>query len=196
MQPIHTEAEQMDEQTEALAAAAPVVDVADVIEIRDPEVDVEAIMEQIRERIAVRRAQGAYREDVDALAAEIFRPAARSDTGRAGGLDTTLSELNERWMIREVPFRSRAPVVGPLIAGFRNAWNWVSTKWYVRAILQQIVSFNALVVRALSEANLEHQTLATEVRQLRALCEQQQTKIDELERAVERLQHQGSRPRP
>jgi len=40
-------------------------------------------------------------------------------------------------------------VVGPLIARLRAAWNSVSTKWYVRSLLQQQNEFNELTVNQL-----------------------------------------------
>jgi hypothetical protein len=42
-------------------------------------------------------------------------------------------------------------VIGGLIARFREMWNNVSTKWYVRPLLQQQNEFNHLVVRTIRE---------------------------------------------
>jgi hypothetical protein len=52
--------------------------------------------------------------------------------------------LLEKWEVREQPFVSRLPVIGRLIALFRESWNRVSTKWYVRPLLQQQNEFNYL----------------------------------------------------
>lgn len=53
--------------------------------------------------------------------------------------------------VQERPFASNAPVVGRLIAWFRTVWNSVSTKWYVRPLLQQQNEFNRLVVQGIEE---------------------------------------------
>jgi len=60
-------------------------------------------------------------------------------------------QLNEQRTITEPTFQSDAPLVGPLIAAFRQQWNDVSTKWYVRLIMEQQQAFNALVARLLAE---------------------------------------------
>jgi hypothetical protein len=43
----------------------------------------------------------------------------------------------EWWQIEEKPFRSDKPVVGPLIVRLRALWNSISTKWYVRPLIEQ-----------------------------------------------------------
>jgi hypothetical protein len=147
---------------------------AEIIEIRDPEVDVDALMAQVRENVARRRAEGAYSEDLDAIA-DAVRAASLAEhefsSGVAGdgrAIAATLAELNAHWMVREVPFTSYVPVFGPVIVAVRNAWNWVSTKWYVRPIIQQQVGFNALVVRALTESVASQKELTEKVSQLQA----------------------------
>ena len=57
--------------------------------------------------------------------------------------------LREKALVRERPFISNAPVVGRLVARFREAWNNVSTTWYVRPLLQQQNEFNEVVVQQL-----------------------------------------------
>jgi O-antigen chain-terminating methyltransferase len=147
---------------------------AEIIEIRDPEVDVDALMAKVRENVARRRAEGAYSEDLDAIADEVRaaslaerQPMAGAE-GEGGSVAATLAELNAHWMIREVPFASNLPILGPVIVAVRNAWNWMSTKWYVRPIIQQQVGFNALVVRAFNESQADQASLVEKVRQLEA----------------------------
>jgi hypothetical protein len=69
-----------------------------------------------------------------------------------------LSRLRLKQRLQEQPFVSHAPVVGPLIARLRAAWNSVSTKWYVRSLLQQQNEFNELAVNQLviQDAYLQH----------------------------------------
>jgi hypothetical protein len=54
--------------------------------------------------------------------------------------------LRELARLEERPFRSRVPLVGPLIAAFRAAWNNVSTRWYVRPMADQQTLFNLSAV--------------------------------------------------
>jgi len=54
--------------------------------------------------------------------------------------------LQSRQTLREHPFHSNVPLLGPLIAWFRECWNSVSTRWYVRALIEQQNAFNAAVV--------------------------------------------------
>ena len=168
-------------------------DVVNIIEIRDPEVDVEAIMAQIRANVARRRAEGAYQEDLDAIADEVLAEVMASQPSTSlppseSGLAATLAEMSTRWVVREVPFTSRVPVFGPLIVAARNLWNWMSTKWYVQPILQQLMGFNALIVRAFHEMDVERQAMAEEVCQLKSICEQQQREIELLIEEIKRLQ--------
>jgi hypothetical protein len=57
-----------------------------------------------------------------------------------------MAELELRQTIREQPFQSNVPVVGPLISWFRAAWNSIATRWYVSSLLQQQNEFNMLLV--------------------------------------------------
>lgn len=41
------------------------------------------------------------------------------------------------WRIQERPFASKVPIVGALIVRFRELWNSVATKWYVRPLIEQ-----------------------------------------------------------
>ena len=60
-----------------------------------------------------------------------------------------LEMLSEDQTLQEQPFTSRVPVFGPLIVAFRDLWNSVATKWYVRPIAQQQSLFNAQLVNYL-----------------------------------------------
>lgn len=162
-------------------------DVADVIEIRDPQVDVDALMAKVRDNVARRRAEGAYSEDLDAIADQVHADLIATQVSGSGvggdvrDVTVTLAELNAHWMVREVPFTSSVPVFGSAIVAVRNAWNWMSTKWYVRPILHQLVGFNALVVRALNESVAAQQALTEELHR-------QQAEIVLLREEIERLQ--------
>lgn len=84
--------------------------------------------------------------------------------------DHDIERLQAKGALQEPVFRSRLPLIGPLIAWFRATWNSVSTKWYVRPLIAQQNEFNALVVG-----------------QIKSIAEQlnsQETRLDEIERRV------------
>jgi len=101
---------------------------------------------QIVEKLQMLR-EAAWRPDDSSPAAE---PGDQSTTEPAGP-PRVLDQLKAKWRVQEWPFVSHIRVVGPLIARFREAWNSVSTKWYVRPLLQQQNEFNWLVVQRLQE---------------------------------------------
>ena len=177
------------------AGTQPDLELEQIIEIRDPEIDVERVMDRIRENVARRRAEGAYQEDLDAIASSVFAevvPETVDDDRASGVLALTLSELESHWMIREQPFVSRVPVVGPLIVAVRNLWNWMSTKWYVQPLLQQQVGFNALTVRAFRELSVDNQLLSERVQRLEEQVQKLREEYDLLSVANAQLQGSGS----
>jgi len=50
------------------------------------------------------------------------------------------------WRVQERPFTSKIPVIGPAIARFRELWNSVATKWYVRPLIEQQNEINRQLV--------------------------------------------------
>lgn len=56
-------------------------------------------------------------------------------------------EAEHWWEVQERPFVSSVPFVGPLIAGIRTLWNSISTKWFVRGILQQQNQVNHILAK-------------------------------------------------
>jgi len=63
-----------------------------------------------------------------------------------GSGNDLITRMEQAWQVTERPFVSRFPVLGPLIAWFRERWNRVSTRWYVLALLEQQNHFNRLLV--------------------------------------------------
>ncbi len=87
-------------------------------------------------------------------------------------LQEHLAELDSLYVIHEQPFTSSLPVVGPLIAWFRERWNRISTKWYVRPLLEQQIRFNAALVTVLQDLYQFHRTSSLDlVRRMDALFE-------------------------
>lgn len=80
--------------------------------------------------------------------------------------ETLLQQLGENAPLREHRFRSRIPVLGPLIAGFRSLWLSVAARGYILPVLHQQSHFNAQVVHALQHLNVnadqERRLLAAE----------------------------------
>jgi len=72
----------------------------------------------------------------------------------------SFEELKRRSVLRESPFYSAQPVFGPLIARFRQAWNSISTKWYVRPLIQQQSEFNQLIAQHLWQMSEQLNVLA------------------------------------
>jgi hypothetical protein len=58
--------------------------------------------------------------------------------------------LRAEGMLVELSFHSSVPLLGPLIAWFREQWNSISTKWYVRSLIHQQNRFNASLVDQLA----------------------------------------------
>ncbi len=68
---------------------------------------------------------------------------------QAAQADEAMTSLHEQWRIEPQPFQSEAPVVGPGIAAFREAWISLATRWYVEPLITQQRAFNAAVTQAL-----------------------------------------------
>lgn len=84
-----------------------------------------------------------------------------------------LCVMDDLVQITPQPFRSSVPLVGRWIAGFRQAWNWVSTQWYVQPMVEQQSDFNRAALAALQSQNRSAQAmaehLASQARQLARL---------------------------
>lgn len=119
-------------------------------------------------------------------------------------LSKPYEQLTEAQRITEPTFESDAPLVGPLVAAFRETWNEVSTKWYVRLIMQQQTAYNHLVTALLQEQNnrqdLQGEGMArmaemmaqmqyeqtNTLKQVQAQMAQMQAQLDALEKAMKK----------
>lgn len=61
-------------------------------------------------------------------------------------LHDRLESMENTRLLKEQPFVSSTPVLGPLIVGLRTIWNSISTKWYVLPIMQWQNKFNMNIV--------------------------------------------------
>jgi hypothetical protein len=66
-------------------------------------------------------------------------------------LTSAHNRLAEKSQVVERPFTSNVPLAGPFIARFREAWNSVSTRWYVRPLLAQQNAYNQMVAEQVRE---------------------------------------------
>ncbi len=86
-----------------------------------------------------------------------------------------LGELEKGQMLREQPFTSHVPAFGRLIEGFRELWNSMAAKWYVRPIAQQQSVFNSQLVSYLQSVERRLQShswnVAANIGELTALAE-------------------------
>ncbi|MCP4421017.1 MAG: glycosyltransferase family 2 protein [Chloroflexi bacterium] len=60
--------------------------------------------------------------------------------------ETAVVPPTSTWQLQEQPFASHTPIIGPLIARFREMWNSVAAKWYVRPLIAQQNQINKQVV--------------------------------------------------
>ena len=72
-----------------------------------------------------------------------------------------LDQLQAKTQVQEQPFTSDVPILGPLITRFRQAWNNISTTWYVRPLLQQQNEFNHLMVQYIRSLELLNEEIDT-----------------------------------
>lgn len=59
--------------------------------------------------------------------------------------------LMEKAHVMERPFISETAVIGGLIVRFRQLWNNMAAKWYIRPLLQQQNEFNQLIAHSVYE---------------------------------------------
>lgn len=106
-----------------------------------------------------------------------------SDPDKTMGSEYTGDDLEAAAELKEWVFTSRAPVIGRFIAGFREAWNSVSAKWSIRALIHQQSDFNRRLLTRVS--SLEYNCIQND-RAVVGLCR----RVVEATYAVLRLQEQ------
>ncbi|NIR25415.1 MAG: hypothetical protein GWO10_01480, partial [candidate division Zixibacteria bacterium] len=105
------------------------------------------------------------------------------------GAEPHWTGLQTHWQIEERPFQSHVPVVGPGIAAFRQAWNNVSTRWYVLPMIQQQNVFNwatlNLITTIARDMSLVTDQSTREINSLALKVVHLEQKIDTLQRLLE-----------
>ena len=80
--------------------------------------------------------------------------------------------LREAGMVVERPFTSNVPLLGPLVARFRTAWNNVAARWYVSHLTRQQNEFNQQIAQHLhSNAQFMHDLAAQQQAQNAEMAE-------------------------
>lgn len=100
------------------------------------------------------------------------------------------------WQVQERPFTSRVPIVGPLVARFREMWNSVSAKWYVRPMLEQQNEINRIAQERLAALQeillcLDRETVDARRLQAEAMLGLQ-AEADRLRERISRLERELS----
>ncbi len=95
--------------------------------------------------------------------------------------------LAAQWEVKEQPFHSNAPVLGSGIAAFREAWNNISTRWYVLPMLQQQVMFNRSVVDSQAESAFTQIAILHIMKQVLGSIEDQRRDVAQSVRDIDRL---------
>ncbi len=131
---------------------------------QDKRIEVARALEELRAQVIERRLSPGQVNSAEA------------DGSAVRAQERDADPLAGMWQIKEKPFTSDKPVVGPLIVRLRELWNWMSTKWYVRALLEQQNRFNYRILQRLTElethvldfdADRENTALTRDVAELR-----------------------------
>ena len=142
-------------------------------EIKDEEIDVQKIMQRIRDNIKKRRQQDGYSEVQSLLQEPAFQQhmsAIQSDE-----LRKNLHEVNVGIQVQvRRPILSYRPLVGRLLVRIRRILQQ-EIRFALDPIVDRQESFNAVVVRCLN-----------------AVVEQTETKLAELEKRIEEVQSRGA----
>jgi len=159
-------------------------DLSKIIEIRDPEIDAEAIMRQIRENIRQRRAQAEGQGlDYEAFVEGLYtsQVTARFDHSLYYDL-RRMSVGYDKVGVGLSLTESRIPLIAPLVQRFRKALHHLVI-YYVNILAGQQARFNEYVVRALTGLvkELEEGPTPTEVEALRQEIAQLQARLEQLE---------------
>jgi len=89
--------------------------------------------------------------------------------------------LNETRTVQPGTPRSQIPLVGPILAGVRRAWNQVFSRWLVEPLVDNVNTFNETVARAFDKLAVVLVDVATQV----TTVEEQVTAIQEQVAAVQ-----------
>lgn len=105
------------------------------------------------------------------------------------------NSLVQKSQIKTAPLQSNTPVIGPLIAKFRNMWGSVAAKWLIAQMVGQQNEFNQLVITHLEtsreqliEQDHDLVTLTRQVAEMNITMRQLQQQVQELEAQLAQLE--------
>lgn len=146
----------------------------DLTPVADPEVDLDALLAEVRAAAAEKRRSGVYTEEfLESLAEPLD---VTPDPAFAGG--PRWEELETTAEIRPwAPLVSTRPLVGPLIVLLKRLVRR-SLRWYLWPVTEQVSEHNRVVAAVLAAQNAE-------LGRLRLECEQLRRRLADLERTAE-----------
>ncbi len=141
------------------------------IEIRNSEINQEKITEQL---------QATLSQIPDALnlgaTGSNYLQAHYMQENSVTSIVPSLVQFIPKAVLKEPPFASSAPVVGPLIVAVRKGWNWMSTKWYVLPIIMQQSNVNGELIMFLLKTIQQQEKQAEHIARLEARIAQLENK--------------------
>jgi len=162
-----------------------------VLEIHDPEVDAQAVLQRVAEGVAQRREAGAYGPDPALLGPDSLRlPSSPGSESTETYLDfqaihQALAEMTSQARLQELTFTSQVPVIGRLLIALRKAWSWMAARWIERHMIEQQSVFNAAAVQFSGELVHWQDANLWRLRQLEEQVHAQELRLSGLEGEAE-----------
>lgn len=153
----------------------------EIIEIRDPEIDVQAIMAEIREKIAQRREQGIYTSEIENGQSIPFPDPDLFSQGK--GFHSTLVQKARLDLDLPIASHRRPPMSTLILVGKRFLRKIL--RWYFEQIGLQVESFQRAVVDELREQRSEIQQFIHEAGTLSKRIDVLQKNSEVLQKSLE-----------
>ena len=152
--------------------------VEDVFEIRDNEINVEEIMRRIKENIARRKMQGAYKEVNDQTAEQNYLQKISND----------LTSINNNWNIENESYMifSHRKILGPFLVRGRKLVHG-EVRRYVDPIFWKQREFNASIVRILNETTKRVDELSSKTNGVNEVLEEIEKQVSGLQSEINSL---------
>ena len=162
-------------------------DLAGVVEFRDPEIDAEAIMRTIREKIRQRRAQAeAQGLDYESFVEGLYAAQVSARFNHELYYDLRRLSLSYNKIAVGLSLTgNRLPIVGALIQRLRAGLHYL-VLYYVNMLAGQQMAFNEYVVRALTTLvqDLESEPAPSKVKALQEQVDALQARVQQLEKTL------------
>lgn len=133
----------------------------DTFEIKDEEIDVEDIMQKIKDNVKKRRESGEYTKEMDALVNEPLLPPPPS--AGEGDLQSDLNYINSNWDVHvEYSITTHRPIFGRFLVWTRRVIHG-EVKRYADLIVGKQNEFNVHLVRVLNNIRKEQKVIDEKV---------------------------------